>query len=51
MEIIIVIAVVFILWTQQSLAGSAKAQQKPEDSKEEKLAKALADYLKEAKGK
>jgi hypothetical protein len=47
MEIIIVIAVVLIFWTNEALFGSPVSKPKKPETQEDKLAKALADYLKE----
>ncbi|NJL47679.1 MAG: hypothetical protein HC929_09575 [Leptolyngbyaceae cyanobacterium SM2_5_2] len=45
MEAIIVVAIVLIFWTNEALFGKPVSQPKKPETKEDKLAKALADYL------
>jgi hypothetical protein len=45
MEVILIVAIVLIFWTNETLFGSAVSKPKKPETKEDKLAKALADYL------
>ncbi|MGF1570468.1 MAG: hypothetical protein ACFCVD_20740 [Nodosilinea sp.] len=47
MEILIIVTVILIFWTNEALFGSPAVKPKKAKTKEDKLADALADYLKD----